>query len=111
MVSKWAKIHETIMNKQNKYNFRRERGVSVRRSETTYWDRKSIIKQASVLILDEATSSVDNKTESLIVESLRKNTKNLTVIIISHGLTSLKYCDRVLELSEGQLIEKNHNLK
>ena len=72
---------------------------------------RALYKQASVLILDEATSSVDNKTESLIVESLRQHTRNLTVIIISHELTSLKYCDRIIELSKGKLIEKNYNFK
>ena len=72
---------------------------------------RALYKQASVLILDEATSSVDNKTESIIVESLRQHTRNLTVIIISHELTSLKYCDRIIELSKGKLVEKNYNFK
>ena len=112
-VSKWAKIHETIMSKQDKYyTFVGERGVKLSGGQRQRIGiARALYKQASVLILDEATSSVDNKTESLIVESLRQHTRNLTVIIISHELTSLKYCDRIIELSKGKLIEKNYNFK
>ena len=66
---------------------------------------RALYKNSELLILDEATSALDNKTEISLVETLKGINKEKTILIIAHRLTTLKYCDRVLELKEGKIIE------
>jgi ATP-binding cassette, subfamily B, bacterial PglK len=71
---------------------------------------RALYKQADVLFLDEATSSVDSKTESSIMKSIDKLGNDITIIIIAHRITTLKNCSRILELSsEGKIYEKSYS--
>lgn len=66
---------------------------------------RAIYKGASVLIFDEATSALDTKTEEEITQSIYELGKeNLTILIIAHRYTSLRYCDRIFELEEGKIV-------
>jgi len=71
---------------------------------------RALYKQADVLFLDEATSSVDTKTESSIMEAIEKLGNDVTLIIIAHRITTLKNCSRILELTnEGKIYEKAYS--
>jgi ABC-type bacteriocin/lantibiotic exporter with double-glycine peptidase domain len=62
---------------------------------------RTILKEPRVLILDEATSSVDQKTERLILSSLRNHFRNKSIIIISHRTSLLQIADRIFCLNQG----------
>ena len=66
---------------------------------------RAILKNPRVLILDEATSSVDTGTESKIQEALERLVQGRTVFAIAHRLSTLKYADRLVVLKEGQVDE------
>ena len=66
---------------------------------------RAIIKQAPIIILDEATSSLDSITERLIQESLHEMMQNKTTIVIAHRLSTLREMDRILVFKDGQIIE------
>jgi ATP-binding cassette subfamily B protein len=58
-------------------------------------------KQASVLVFDEATSALDNETEEAVMQSIQGLSKDLTVLIIAHRLSTLKNCTLIVELGDG----------
>ncbi len=67
---------------------------------------RAILKNAPILILDEATASVDNETEAAIQRSLKKITKSCTTIVIAHRLSTVIDADEIVVLDKGQIIEK-----
>ena len=69
---------------------------------------RAILKNADLLILDEATSSVDSLTEENIFLALREKRQCLSTIIISHRLFSVKGADRIYFLGEGKIVEGTH---
>jgi ABC-type multidrug transport system fused ATPase/permease subunit len=66
---------------------------------------RALVRNASVLLLDEATASVDSETDNLIQKMVRKNFKNTTVLTIAHRLNTIMDYDRVLVLDKGELAE------
>ncbi|MBS3754000.1 MAG: ATP-binding cassette domain-containing protein, partial [Anaerolineales bacterium] len=64
-----------------------------------------ILKDPPILILDEATSSVDNETEALIQRSLERITQGRTTLVIAHRLSTVVNTDRIFVLDEGRLCE------
>lgn len=66
---------------------------------------RAILKNAPILILDEATSSLDSVTEKIIQKSLDVLMKNRTTIIIAHRLSTLLHMDRILVFNQGKIIE------
>ena len=65
-----------------------------------------MIKDAPFLILDEATSSVDTRTEELIQEAMDKLTEGRTSFIIAHRLSTIKNADKILVMKEGNIVEQ-----
>jgi ATP-binding cassette subfamily B protein len=65
-----------------------------------------MISKAPMLILDEATSSIDTRTEKYIQESMDSLMKNRTSFVIAHRLSTIKNADLILVLKEGDVIEK-----
>jgi len=71
---------------------------------------RAIIKNPSILILDEATSSLDVETESIIQDSLNRIVKGRTTIAIAHRLSTLRNADRLIVLDKGRIAEAGtHN--
>ncbi|MEL7501414.1 MAG: ABC transporter ATP-binding protein [Cyanobacteria bacterium J06554_6] len=66
---------------------------------------RAILKNPPILVLDEATSAVDNETEAAIQKSLEKITKNRTTIAIAHRLSTVRNCDRIYAMDQGKLVE------
>ena len=66
---------------------------------------RAVLKDAPILILDEATASVDNETEVLIQKSLSKITKKRTTIVIAHRLSTIKNADNIIVIDKGKIIE------
>jgi ATP-binding cassette subfamily B protein len=64
---------------------------------------RALYFQSSVLIFDEATSSLDTDTENMITESIQALQQDKTVFVIAHRITTLRNCDRIIELKDGEL--------
>ena len=69
---------------------------------------RALYKNPEILILDEATSSLDNKTESAIMGSINSFKKKLTIIIVSHRLSTIKNCDYIFFIKDGKIIDKGN---
>lgn len=79
---------------------------------------RAIYRDPKIIILDEATSSLDNKLELEIISSLIQNKKDMTIVMVAHRLTTLKDCKKIFYLDQGKLIrtfnsydELNNELK
>ena len=64
------------------------------------------MKNAPILILDEATASVDTATEKLIQEALERLMENRTSFVIAHRLSTIRKADQILVMRKGQIIER-----
>ena len=67
---------------------------------------RALYKQASVLFFDEATSALDSITEQALMDAVNKLSKDLTIVMIAHRLSTVKYCDRVFRLSGGAVSDE-----
>ena len=65
---------------------------------------RALYKNADILIFDEATSSLDNKTENQVMEQISKLYDKITIVIIAHRLSTLKGCDLIIEIEDGAVI-------
>ena len=71
---------------------------------------RAILKNAPILILDEATSSLDSASEMLIQDALNNLMNNKTTIVIAHRLSTIQKMDRIIVIDNGEIIEQgNHN--
>lgn len=64
---------------------------------------RALYKDAKLLVLDEATSALDSQTESLIIETLGRQDLTMTIVMIAHRLTTLRNCDIVIKVENGQV--------
>ena len=67
---------------------------------------RAILKNSSIILLDEATSSLDSESESVIQKAIENLTKNKTTIIIAHRLSTVMNCDKILVFENGKIIEE-----
>ena len=96
-IVKLEKGYETILGKGNTLSGGEKQRIAVARA---------MLKDAPVLILDEATSYADSKNECLFQEALAELVKDKTVIMIAHRLGTIKNAQQILVLSEGQIVER-----
>ena len=66
---------------------------------------RAVLKDAPLLILDEATSAVDNETEAALQRSIHRISRNRTTIVIAHRLSTVRHADRIVVLEEGKVVE------
>ena len=96
-IMKLEKGYETILGKGNTLSGGEKQRIAVARA---------MLKNAPVLILDEATSYADSENEYLMQEALAELVKDKTVIMIAHRLGTIKNAQQILVLSEGQIVER-----
>ena len=114
-IIKYAKIsnvHDDIMKFGEQYNsVLGERGINISGGQKQRIAiARAMIKEPSILILDDSLSAVDTKTEDLIFKNVFKKESTSTKIIISHRVSTLKYCDNIIVLNDGEIIQSgNHN--
>ena len=66
---------------------------------------RAVLKDAPLLILDEATSAVDNETEAALQRSIQRISRGRTAIVIAHRLSTVRHADRILVLENGAVVE------
>ena len=106
-------IHDFIMSLPGGYNFNvKERGVMISQGQRQLISfLRAYLKNPSILILDEATSSIDSNSEELIQSAILKITENKTSIIIAHRLSTILNSDRILVMDSGKLVEYGSHLE
>ena len=104
--SKIANLHEFVVNElSSKYQtIIGEGGVRLSGGQRQRIGiARALYHNPKILILDEATSALDNNTEQMIMDALNVIGKNITIIMISHRLTTVKNCDKIFLLEKGKL--------
>lgn len=104
---KYAGIHHLIMSQPNGYDCILNEETSLSGGEKQLLTIvRAMIHNAPMLILDEATSSVDTRTEVLIQKAMDKLLKNRTSFIIAHRLSTIVNADVILVMKDGRIVEK-----
>jgi subfamily B ATP-binding cassette protein MsbA len=67
---------------------------------------RAILKDSPIILLDEATSSLDSESETIIQKAIENLTKNKTTIIIAHRLSTIMNCDKILVFDSGQIVDE-----
>lgn len=103
-----ANCHEFINEFPKGYDtFVGERGVKLSGGERQRVAiARAILSNARILILDEATSSLDSESERLIQSALKNLMKNKTTLVIAHRLSTIVQMDRIFVLKKGRIIEE-----
>lgn len=108
---KKAKCHDLILSLENGY----ETIINSSSNELSKGQRqliaiaRAIISNANLVIFDEATSSVDVKTEIQVQEAMEELLKNKTAILIAHRLSTIRNADKILVINQGELIESGNH--
>ena len=103
-----AAVHDKIMSLTNGYASKvGERGVKLSGGELQRVAiARAILKDPKIILLDEATSSVDTETEARIQEALRKLTKGRTTFIVAHRLSTVMDADVIIVIKDGKIMEQ-----
>ncbi|GAA3599648.1 ABC transporter ATP-binding protein [Flavivirga amylovorans] len=101
-------IHDFIMSLPNGYHYNvKERGVMLSSGQRQLISfLRAYVTNPSILVLDEATSSVDSYSEQLIQNATDKITKDRTSIVIAHRLATVKKADKIIVMDAGNIVEQ-----
>lgn len=105
--SKMIGIHEFIMQLPGGYNYNvMERGATLSLGQRQLLSFvRALLYNPAILILDEATSSVDTESEALIQQAIEKLIANRTSIVIAHRLSTIRKADKIIVLDKGEIKE------
>ncbi len=105
--SKEIKLHQFIENLPNEYDYEvKERGISLSVGQRQLISfLRAMVHHPDILVLDEATSSIDSHSEQLIQEATKKLTRNRTSIVIAHRLATIQNADKIIALEDGRIKE------
>lgn len=111
--AKMAKCHDFIMSLKDGYeSFVWERWIKL-----SWWERqriaiaRAILENKSILVMDEATSSLDSESEKYIQDAMDEVMRNKTCIVIAHRLSTIAKMDKIIVMDNGKIVEKwSHNV-
>ena len=107
-----ANLLSFINSKKNKFDtYIGERGIQLSGGQRQRIGiARALYKGGDILVLDEATSALDSKTESSIMQSVMKLSDKKTIVIVAHRLSTLIKCDKIYELKDSRLEERNKEI-
>lgn len=110
--AKLANAHSFIMKLPNQYKtILKQDGSGISQGQKQLLSiARAILSNPSILILDEATSSIDTVTEMKIQEALQRLMKEKTSFIIAHRLNTIEKADQIIVLNEGEIMEKGNHI-
>ncbi len=109
--AKIANAHEFISKKENGYNS----NIGDRGSKLSGGERqrltiaRAVLKNPPILILDEATSSLDTESERLVQDAINNMMMNRTSIVIAHRLSTIRHADEIIVLQKGKIVERGNH--
>ena len=106
--AKVANAHEFIMNLENGYDtYIGDRGMNLSGGQRQRLSiARAVLKNPPILILDEATSSLDTESEKLVQDALAKVMSNRTSVVIAHRLSTIQNADDIVVLAKGHIVEQ-----
>ncbi|WP_332018787.1 ABC transporter ATP-binding protein, partial [Kaistella sp.] len=112
-VAKDIEVDEFIESLPGGYDYVvRERGSSISLGQRQLLSfLRAYLSDPKILILDEATSSIDHQSEKLIQRATEKITKNRTSIIIAHRLSTIEKADKIIVMEKGRIVEEGKHLE
>ncbi len=111
--AKMAKCHDFISSLKDGYeSFVWERWIKL-----SWWERqriaiaRAILENKNILVMDEATSSLDSESEKYIQDAMDEVMRNKTCIVIAHRLSTIAKMDKIIVMDNGKIVEKwSHNV-
>ena len=106
--AKIANAHDFITRKENGY----QTNIGDRGSKLSGGEKqrltiaRAVLKNPPMLILDEATSSLDTESEKLVQDAINNMTQNRTSIVIAHRLSTIRHADEIIVLQKGKIVER-----
>ena len=106
--AKVANAHLFVLNKDEQY----DTNIGDRGSKLSGGERqrvtiaRAVLKNPPILILDEATSSLDTESEKLVQDAINKMMQNRTSIVIAHRLSTIRHADEIIVLQKGRIVER-----
>ena len=109
--AKIANAHDFIIKKEGGY----QSNIGDRGSKLSGGERqrltiaRAVLKNPPILILDEATSSLDTESERLVQDAINNMMQNRTSIVIAHRLSTIRHADEIIVLQKGKIVERGNH--